>query len=223
MEDHMKKIFICFILLIFILPAVSQDKKEDAKKPSEAELVSQTIYSEIALEDFESTEYSDKNIKFTRTKDQQGSLQIRTEYPAEYNNSKKYLGVKIYAKKGDAFQIFPAKSLEISKYCKSISVWIYGKKFSGELSMLLQDVDGTNHRISFGSIQFLGWKKLTVNLDKRIKQQDKFLEKENTLKILHFQYRPGNTSIHPEWQYFYMDDITATVRDKYKDKQSDNW
>ena len=28
----MKKIFICFILLLFILPAVSQDKKEPVKE-----------------------------------------------------------------------------------------------------------------------------------------------------------------------------------------------
>lgn len=227
----MKKLFICFTLLLFIIPAVSQDKKEPekeaakepAKKITEADQVNQTIYTEIALEDFESTQYSDKNFKFAKTKDQQGSLQVRGEYPAEYNNSKKYLGVKVYAKKGDVFQIFPAKPLEIGKYCKSISVWIYGKKFSGEFSMIIQDIDGTNHRVTFGNLQFLGWKKLTVNLEKKIKQQEKYLEKENTLKILHFQYRPGNDSIHPEWQYFYLDDITATVRDKYKDKQSDNW
>lgn len=223
----MKKLFICFILLLFIIPATSQDKKEPekdtTKKVTEADQVNQTIYTEIVLEDFESTKYTDDNLKFRKTKDQQGFLQIRSEYPAEYNNSKKYLGVKVYAKKGDAFQIVPAKTLEISKYCKSVSVWIYGKKFSGEFSMILQDAEGTNHRISFGNLQFLGWKKLTVNLDKRIKQQEKYLEKENSLKILHFQYRPGNDSLLPEWQYFYMDDITATVRDKYKDKQSDNW
>jgi hypothetical protein len=223
----MKKIFICFILLLFMIPAISQDKKEPEKEPEkkagEAEKVSQTIYTEITLEDFETSQYSNTNLKFIQSKEQQGSLQVRDQYAAEYNNSKKYLGVKVFAKKGDTFQIFPAKPLEINKYCKAISVWVYGKKFSGELTMIVQDVSGTNHRLVFGNLQFLGWKKLTVNLDKKIKQQDQYLEKEKSLRILHFQYRPGNDTLHPEWQYFYIDDITATVRDKYKDKQNDDW
>jgi hypothetical protein len=219
----MKKIFACFILLIFILPAVSQDAAEPEKKTGEAEQVSQSIYTEITLEDFESTQYTDANLKFIKSKDQQASLAVRDQYPAEFNNSKKYLGVKLYAKKGDTFQIFPAKPLSISKYSKSISVWVYGKKFSGEISMMLQDVKGTTHRVTFGNTAFLGWKKLTINLPAKIKQQDEYLEKENALKILHIQYRAANASLHPEWQYFYIDDITATVRDKYKDRQSDDW
>lgn len=219
----MKKLFICFILLVFILPAVSQDAKEPEKKASETELVSQSIYTEIALEDFESSQYSNTNLKFIQAKEQEGSLTIRDQYPAEFNNSKKYLGVKIYTKKGDTFQIFPPKPLEINKYCKSISIWIYGKKFAGEISMMLQDVTGATHRVSFGNTAFLGWKKLTVNLDPKIKQQDAYLEKEKTLKILHIQYRAANDTMHPTWQYFYIDDITATVRDKYKDRQSDDW
>jgi len=223
----MKKLFVCFILLLFIIPAISQDKKEPVKEPEkkagEVDQVTQSIYTEIALEDFETNQYSDKSIKFIKSKDQQGSAAVRDQYPAEFNNSKKYLGVKLYAKKGDTFQIFPPKPIEITKYCKSISVWIYGKKFAGELSMILQDANGTTHRITFGNTAFLGWKKLTVNLDPKIKQQDEYLEKEKALKILHVQYRAANDSLHSEWQYFYIDDITATVRDKYKDRQSDDW
>ncbi len=219
----MKKIFICFILLLFILPATSQETKEPEKKAGEAELVSQSVYTEITLEDFEATQYSNSNIKFIQAKEQQGSVAVRDQYPAEFNNSKKYLGIKLYAKKGDNFQIFPAKPLEIKQYCKSISIWVYGKKFAGELSMMLQDVTGENRRITFGTTAFLGWKKLTVNLDKNVKQQFDYLEKEKFLKILHIQYRASNDSLHPEWQYFYIDDITATVRDKYKDRQSDDW
>ncbi len=222
----MKKLFAFLIMALFFLPAYSQDAKETTepeKKSGEVEQVIQKVYTEIALEDFESTQYTAANLKFIKSKDQEGSIQIRNEYAAEFNNSKKYLGVKVYGKKGDTFQVFPAKPLEINKYCKSISVWVYGKNFSGELTMILQDAAGTNHRLSFGKLNFLGWKKLTLNLDKQIKQQDSYLEQEKKLKILHFQYRPGNQTIHPEWQYFYLDDITATVRDKYKDRQSDDW
>ena len=223
----MKKIFICFILLLFMLPAVSQDAKDVTKEPEkkagEAEQVSQSIYTEITLEDFETNQYTNTNLKFVQANEQEGSLAIRDQYPAEFNNSKKYLGVKFFAKKGDTYQIFPPKPIEINKYCKSISIWIYGKKFAGEISLMLQDTTGATHRIVFGNTAFLGWKKLTVNLEPKIKQQDEYLEKEKTLKILHIQYRAANETLHPLWQYFYIDDITATVRDKYKDRQSDDW
>ncbi len=223
----MKKIFICAILFLFLIPAMSQDKNETAKEPekkaSETEMVNQSIYTEITLEDFETNQYSNSNLKFIQGTEQQGSIAIRDQYPAEFNNSKKYLGIKLYTKKGDTFQIFPVKPLEITKYCKSISIWVYGKKFAGEISMMLQDVTGTTHRITFGNTSFLGWKKLTVNLDSKIKQQDEYLEKEKVLKIMHIQYRAANETMHPMWQYFYIDDITATVRDKYKDRQSDDW
>ncbi len=219
----MKKLFAFLIIALFIIPAFSQDATDSEQKSSEVKQVTQKVYTEIALEDFESTEYTSANLKFIKSGEQEATIQIRDQYPAEFNNSKKYLGVKVYGKRGDTFQVFPTKPLEIDKYCKSISMWIYGKNFSGELTIILQDATGTNHRISFGKLNFLGWKKITVNLDKKIKQQDQYLEQEKKLKILHIQYRPGNPTLHPEWQYFYLDDITATVRDKYKDRQSDDW
>ncbi len=225
----MKKLLTCFILLLFILPAVSQDAKDAKdtkvaeKKSVEADKVSQTIYTESILEDFETNQYTNSNIKYIKADEQDASLTVRDQYPAEFNNSKKYLGVKVYAKKGDTFTITPVKPIQINKYCKSISVWVYGKKFTGELSLMLQDVNGNSHRVPMGNLSFLGWKKLTVNLESKIRQQDQFLEKENALKLMHIQYRAMNNSIHPEWQVFYIDDITATVRDKYKDRQSDDW
>lgn len=237
----MKKILINLIILLFIIPAVAQETKdkkdakdtkevkenketkEPVKKGGEVEKTRQTIYTEVVLEDFENSQYTNANLKINVTKDQQGSIQIRDQYPAETNNSKKYLGVKVYAKSGDVIRIDPPKPFEITRYCKSISVWVYGKNFSGELSLMLQDYEGKVHRLVIGKIAFLGWKKLTVNLDKSVKQQDEYLEKDKSIKVLYFQYRPGNDSLLPQWQYFYIDDITATVRDKFKDRQNDEW
>jgi hypothetical protein len=52
------------------------------------------------------TQYGPDNLKFIKSKDQEGSIQIRDQYPAEFNNSKKYLGVKVYGKKGIPFRFF---------------------------------------------------------------------------------------------------------------------
>jgi hypothetical protein len=191
------------------------------KKITEFDKVHEYIYAETILEDFETTIFSNDNLKFMQ-RDGQGVLSISNNYPAPVNNSKRYLGVKVYAKKGDRFRIEFTKPIEIMKYCKTISMWVYGEKIAGELSVMLQDSSGINHLINFGSASSSGWKKLSKNLGTQIKQHVDYVGSENPIKILHIQYRAAGR-IHPEWQFFYIDDITALVRDKYKDRQSGDW
>ncbi|HPS57407.1 MAG TPA: flagellar filament outer layer protein FlaA [Spirochaetota bacterium] len=220
----MKKIISCMVLMFFISPVFSQDGNKDQDKKLDNDKVVQQIYSEEVLEDFESTSYTpDKNLKFDITNQQVADLQIRDQFPAQYDNSKKYLGVKCFGRLGDIFRIIPAKELVIKKYCKSINVWVYGKNFSGELQFVVQDVEGTVHNISFGKLTFNGWRKLTTRIKSKVKQQNEYLEQEKTFRILYILYKPSNDTQVPIWQYFYLDDITATVRDKYKDNQSDSW
>ena len=220
----MKKFISLMILALSLSPVFSQEGNNNEGNKLDNKSVVLQVYSEEVLEDFESTSYSaDKNFKFDITNQQVADLQIRDQFPAQYNNSKKYLGVKCFGRRGDVFRIIPAKELVITKYCKSMNVWIYGKNFSGELQFAVQDVEGTVHNISFGRLNFNGWRKLTVPLKRRVKQQNEYLEHEKSLKILYILYRPANDTRIPIWHYFYIDDITATVRDKYKDRQSDAW
>ncbi len=171
---------------------------------------------------FETTEYS-KNIKYLVSRNQEGDVSIRDEFPAQNGRSKKYLGVKFFGRKGDTLTIYPSKDLIIDKYCREIAVWVYGKKFSGELSLMLQDAYQKNHRLVLGKLDFLGWRKLVIKIGNDIKQEDDLLEQKKFLKILHFQYRPANETRMPIWHYFYIDDITAMIREKYSDRQSDDW
>lgn len=220
----MKKIISCMALVLFISPVFSQDANKDQEKKLDNEQVVQQVYSEQVLEDFENSTYTpDKNLKFDLTNQQVADLQIRDQFPAQYNNSKKYLGVKCFGRLGDIFRIVPAKELVITKYCKSLNVWVYGKNFSGELQFVVQDVEGTVHNISFGKLTFNGWRKLTAPIKSKVKQQNEYLEQEKSFRILYILYKPANDTQIPVWQYFYLDDITATVRDKYKDNQSDAW
>lgn len=217
-------VFLAILSLAF-LNAYGQEKAATPTKPAGPEKMatSDHLYSEIVIEDFETTAYSDKDIVYTKTGEQQAGISARDEYPAPVQNSKKYLGVKMYGKMGDSITITPPKKLIIEKYCKSISVWAYGKNFSGELSLFLVDADGKNHRIPVGQLNYLGWRKLTVTLKDDVAQQDKYLTQKRVLEITKIIYRPGNTGRVPLWNYFYLDDITAQVREKYTDRQSDDW
>ncbi|MFC1668943.1 flagellar filament outer layer protein FlaA [Spirochaetota bacterium] len=217
----MKRILILLLIAMpLIIPGYTQDKKGTDKTKK---ITDDKVYQEIVLEDFETAKYGKDNIKFRYTKGQQAALSVRNQYPSPAKNSKKYLGVKLKAKLGDFFVITPAGDLIIDKYCKSLAVWVYGKRFSGQLSLLIQDANKKNHRVILGTIDFLGWRKLIVKLPKYIKQQDEYLSQKRFIKIMQIQYRPGNQTVHPRWQYFYIDDITAMVRDKYTDRQSDDW
>ena len=43
------------------------------------------------------------------------------------------------------------------------------------------------------------------------------------MKIVKLIYSPKNDTQVPMWQTLYIDDITARVREKYSDRQSDEW
>lgn len=220
----MKRIVLfSLVLSMALLPVFAQEKA--AEKPADTGRVvaGDQLYSEITIEDFETTVYTDKDMSFIKSGEQQAGLSIRDQFPAPIGNSKKYLGVKIFGKQGDALTITPPKPLAIEKFCKSISIWVYGKNFSGELSMFLKDADGKVHRLPVGKLNFLGWRKLSVTLTDSVAQEDKFLTQKRELQIMKFLYKPGNIGRLPQWNYFYMDDITATVREKYTDRQSDEW
>lgn len=218
----MKKVVVIIFALFLITNLYSQDK--EGKKPAEKEKKKLSdAYSEITLEDFETTPYTDNNIEYRVSKEQKAGLTIRDQYPAPIQNSKKYIGLKLYGRKGDYLNLIPAKPIIIEKHCKTISIWVYGKRFAGELSMLLKDASGTSHRLIFGKLNFLGWKKLTVKLTEEVAQEDKYLSQKRQIEILKIIYSPGNLGRLPLWHYFYLDDITAVAREKYTDRQSDDW
>ena len=222
----MKKVLICLFLLFYAFGISKTEKPvyyKQSNKTGELEKINEFIYSELMLDDFEATAYSNDNLKFMAGYDRDGVLSVSDQYPAPINNSKKYLGVKVYAKIGDTFQIIPANPIEITKYCKNISLWVYGEKNAGELSIVLQDSSGKNHFLHFGRIASNGWEKISKNIGHHIKQDIDYPDNKNSLKILHIQYRAVTKKSEPQWQFFYIDDITATVRDKYLDKVSDKW
>lgn len=216
----MKKVISLLVVISFCLPVFTQTKNEEGATD---EVINGNVYKEITLENFEETEFTKKNGTLRVTKDQKYDVMIRNDYPAPIKDTTKYLGIKLYGKKGDPLVIKPTKKLLIKDHAQSISLWVYGKNFAGELSIFLTDANGKGHRLSMGKLNYLGWRKLTIRLRKDIRQEDKFLAQPRNLEILQIIYTPGNTGRLPQWHYFYIDDITAKVRKKYEDKQSDTW
>lgn len=229
---HIKAVL--FILLAaLVLPLYSQEEATgpattDSQEESEA-VSSDYGYSEKVLEDWEvegeeePIEAKNVTIEANGQKDLEYKVTIRDQKPAPIQVSKKYLGVKIKGKDGDWLSIMPVKDIEIDKYARSIAMWVYGKRFSGDLSIYVQDINKKNHKLSLGKLNFLGWRKLIIKVPSEVVQEDEFLNQRKSIKILKITYEPNNTTRLPRWQYFYLDDLTAMVREKYTDEQSDDW
>ncbi|MBN2402782.1 MAG: hypothetical protein JXN64_10320 [Spirochaetes bacterium] len=230
-----KHIVSVLILTLFIFTTgYSQQKPapaDTAPKVEPAEVAPEgNVYREITVQDFENIEFKESDVIFQKARDEEYKIAIRDETPAPIE-SKKYLGVKLRGTRSNAIQIkFPKDKIPtIEQYCQSISVWVYGKNFTGELSLFLMDGTGKTHRLSFGKLNFHGWHKLTKILPQQVAQTEKYLEKKLNLKILSILYvpgtwfKPGTNILDPIWQTFYIDDITAKVREKYKDSQNDEW
>jgi len=238
----MKKfILVSLILTLFVLttgygqqtPAKSEAKPapETSPKVEPAETsLEGNIYREITVMDFENIEFKESDIIFQKARDEEYKVAIRDETPAPIA-SKKYLGVKLRGTKSNSIQIkFPKDKIPvIDKYCQSISIWVYGKNFTGDLYLFLMDATGKTYRLSFGKLNFHGWHKLTKSIPPEIMQTEKYLEKKSNIQILSISYvpgtgfKPGTNVMDPIMQTFYIDDITAKVRDKYKDSQNDEW
>jgi hypothetical protein len=217
----------CIITIIaaFSFNAISEEAapvtppKEEKKQASKTD----NVFTEMIIEDFETSSYTNANVQIKKTQDQTAGLVIRDTMPAPYNNSKKYLGVKVFGRKGDVATIIPVKAMIIDKHCKSISMWVYGKKFPGEISLMLRDSKNASHRLIMGNLDYLGWKKLSVNIPPTIAQMDTYLSQKRDIEITRIMYNPGNIGRLPQPSYIYIDDITAQVREKFYDRQSDDW
>jgi hypothetical protein len=199
-------------------------EKKDFTDKTEKTIAKERIYEEIILEDFETNVYGPRNLKFSSDDiaGKHAAIAIREDYPAPILNSKKYLGIKVYGLLHDAVSVYPPKPIQIDKYCKEISIWVYGKGLSGSFYLIMQDVTGNTHRLSFGQLNFLGWRRLSISMDNSIKQSASLLKRNNYMQIIALVFNPGNSD-EQKWNYVYFDDLTASVRGKYGDHQSDSW
>lgn len=190
------------------------DLKNEAKK---------RIYKQIPLEDFETNSYTNQNIDFRSINFKQARITVRQEYPAPTKDSKKYLGVKVFGKREDAVKIFPAQPVMIDNYCKQLNIWAYGKGLSASLYVLIKDNKRNTHYLRFGQLNFHGWRRLTLPIPDVVQQQDYYLNQNSGIKVVALVFNPGNTGAKDQWNYTYLDDFTAIIRQKYTDRQRDNW
>jgi len=144
-------------------------------------------------------------------------------------DDKYVLGVKVsFFHRGIAeFSVHPQYPIPIEGIVKTISVWVVGRNFNHVLKMQFTDYRGQSQELTVGTLNFIGWKKLTVAIPPSILQTE-----------YHYTYRSGLrfTGLKVETDpmdsfgtyYVYFDDLRA-VTDLFgeskrdSDDMSDGW
>ncbi len=83
--------------------------------------------------------------------------------------------------------IYPEKSIVIPGRAKKVDVWVWGANYYYNLAVHLMDYRGIVHKLSLGSLHFMGWKNLSVEIPKQIPQIVRYLPMEKPLSIVRFE------------------------------------
>jgi len=139
------------------------------------------------------------------------------------------LGVKAsFFRRGDA-QIYvqPLRPLQVPGITKTISVWVVGRNFNHTLNVVVADYFGNVNILPMGTLNFTGWKQMTVAVPPSIVQQDYHYSDRMGLQILGFLIEPDMMEAYGTY-YIYFDDLRAYTdlfADEYRDEDDmiDSW
>jgi len=147
----------------------------------------------------------------------------------------KVLGVKVeFFRRGvNSFYITSARPIPIEGITKTVSVWICGRNMGHEIYLIIQDYYGNQFEVWLGSLEFTGWKKLTVAIppstdnEHGIVQTSVYSGDKPGLRIVGFRVDCDPMDARGAY-YMYFDDLRA-VTDLYdmenrdEDDMSDLW
>jgi len=155
-------------------------------------------------------------------------------YERKYYNpipdEKKYiLGVKVdfYKRGNNWFAVYPYRPVPLEGLVKSFQVWVCGRNKNHNMSVIVEDVFGDEKIIPLGKLNFLGWKRMYVNIPDNIKQYDYRFFTKRGLVFKGFLINCDPIESYGKY-YLYFDNLSAEVSrfwEEYQDKNDpiDTW
>jgi hypothetical protein len=210
------------LLLLFISAAFAFGQLQGVGEPAANQIgvdTAQQNLREVSITKFEdagfwySTMPRDQGVTTLRRLPG-GSLDkqpIAGEAEVGINEADEYvLGMKVqYYKRGlNTFALFPARPLPVEGITKTISVWVVGRNMNHRLTLLIEDFFGHRAELTMGSLNFSGWRKLTVAVPPSIKQRDFHYNDRMGIKVLGFLVETDPLEAFGTY-YIYFDDMRA--------------
>jgi hypothetical protein len=120
------------------------------------------------------------------------------------------LGVKVdFIRRGKHyFTVYPSRPLAVEGVTKTLSVWVVGRNFNHVLKVMIADYFGDYKELTVGTLNFLGWKKMTVAIPPQIVQSDFHYTASNGIQILGFKVECDLDESFGRF-YMYLDDLSA--------------
>lgn len=139
------------------------------------------------------------------------------------------IGVKVeyYNRGSTQISIEPARPLAVPGIVKTLSLWVVGRNFNHELSIVIEDFFGNRNVLPFGRLNFSGWKKLTVAVPPSVEQRNAHYNQQTGIKILGLMIDAEISETYGTY-YVYFDDLRAVTdlfaeESRDPDDMVDNW
>lgn len=200
-----RKNHLFFVILFFILvslPLRSQDR-------SSAE-----IWKQIVVEDFETKEWNSKNLKTRLSKEYLPEIRISTLMLSPERNSTKSLLLEVLAEKNQSFEILWEQTWKTKGFVQEFQFHIYSSGSGASLYVLLRDSTLEVKKILITHLNYEGWKKIRLNVIRKIRQDEILFSKQIPIEFLGLLYEAPFTMKRGTRDLFAIDDILAIVRDK---------
>jgi hypothetical protein len=137
------------------------------------------------------------------------------------------LGTRVdFLRRGhNSFTLYPVRPIPIEGITKTVSVWVVGRNFNHDLSLLVQDFFGRKFELYMGKLNFQGWKRLTVAIPPQsgdgngIVQRSYHYNNQMGIKIIGFRINCDPLEAYGSY-YVYFDDLRA-VTDLFAEESRD--
>ena len=149
------------------------------------------------------------------------------------------LGIKTqFIRRGFTEIVFsPIRPIAIPGNVQQLSIWVAGRELEHDLYFLINDVDGSLRKIFVDTLNYRGWKQLTVNIPAEqmldnglrvgIKQYDPRRPLNTGIELVAIIIEPLYTEAYGTY-YVYFDDLRAMtdlsiISERDPDDPSDSW
>lgn len=136
----------------------------------------------------------------------------KTYFEEETDEHKQVLGIKIsYMLRGFSWaKIEPPFPVKLEGLVKGFEIWVCGRNKKHKLNVLVKDFYGEEKLLELGSLNFIGWKKMTVQIPYTISQEDFRYSTNRGLSFEGFiiNFNPEETSGR---YYIYFDNISVEL------------
>ncbi|MBI4977845.1 MAG: flagellar filament protein FlaA [Spirochaetes bacterium] len=135
------------------------------------------------------------------------------------DDSTNSLGVTVaFSRKGyNYFDITPKVQKRIPGRVKTLDVWTWGGNFMYSMEMHLEDYIGYVHALPLGTLNYIGWRNLTVTIPASIQQDEPYVPRVKGLKFLRFRLWSTPNERKDRFHIFldYFKAVTDIFREQY--------